>query len=97
MGSILIGPDNFVTAVDQFMGPFYSNIRSTTKKLAIFFDQFMSFDHQVTELIQPCFLHLRNIAKIRWYSADLKLLIHFHFPPISIIVIPSLCASVKPL
>ncbi len=44
----------------------------------VIFDQYMIFDYQVTELVQSCFLQLRNIAKIRCISssADLELLIH---------------------
>lgn len=36
---ILIGLDNFATAVDQFIGPFHSNINSAAKNLGIIFDQ----------------------------------------------------------
>ena len=60
---LLIGPKIFVTAATQFIGPLQPNIKSTAKNLSIIFDQ--PSDHHVNKLVQSCFLHLRNIAKIR--------------------------------
>ena len=39
---ILFGPDKFVTAVDQFIGPLHTNIKPTAKNLGIIFDQHMT-------------------------------------------------------
>ena len=75
---ILFGPDEFVTAVDQFIGPLRSNITSTAKNLGIIFDQHMTFDLHVTKLVQSDFLQLHNVAKIKRFlsSSDMEQLIH---------------------
>ena len=75
---ILFGPDKFVTAVDQFIGPLCTNIKPTAKNLGIIFDQHMTFDLHVTKLVQSDFLQLHNVAKIKRFlsSSDMEQLIH---------------------
>ncbi|MGL4878764.1 hypothetical protein, partial [Paraclostridium dentum] len=40
-------------------------VKPVARNLGVLFDCNLSFEHHITKLVQSCFYHLRNIAKIR--------------------------------
>lgn len=65
---------NFTT----FTTVFSDNIQKEARNLGVIFESELSFDAQVTKVVQSCFVQLRQLTKIRTFlsSADLEKVIH---------------------
>lgn len=54
------------------------NLKTVAKNLGVWFNSDLSFEWHTTKLVQSCFYHLRNIAKIRSILSfkDTEILLH---------------------
>ena len=75
---ILFGSPNFTQAFHSELGTFAANVTQSARNLGVFFDPDISFNTQVTKVVQSCYFQIRNIAKIKSFlsHADLETVIH---------------------
>ena len=75
---IIIGPPSKRHQILGSLGELATLVKPSAKNLGVIFDQDLSFEPQVKKIVQPCFYHLRNIAKVRSFIAttDFEKLIH---------------------
>ena len=60
------------------LGTLSNNHKMKVRNLGVIFDPELSFDHQVTKVVQCCFIQLRQLAKVRPFltTPDLEKVIH---------------------
>ena len=75
---LLFGPPQSIPFLHSQLGNLSQNVKSVARNLGVMFDSSLSFNHQVTKVIQSCFFQLRNIAKIKSFLSysDLEKVIH---------------------
>ena len=75
---LLFGPPNSIPAFQSQLGNLSNNIKGAARNLGVMFDSSLSFNQQVTKVVQSCFFQLRNIAKIKSFISfsDLEKVIH---------------------
>ena len=85
---LLFGPPNAISSLQSHLGGLSTNVKSDTHNLGVIFDPNLSFNGQITSVVQSCFFQLRNIAKIRSFISrtDLEKVIHALFTHVQIIV-----------
>ena len=72
-------PNTEITAnLMSSLGTLASNQKMKVRNLGVIFDPELSFDHQVTKVVQCCFIQLRQLAKVRPFltTPDLEKVIH---------------------
>lgn len=62
---ILFGPPKSVTILQNHLGLQSANVKPAAKNLVMMFDIDLSFDKQITSIVQSSFYQLRSISKIR--------------------------------
>ena len=75
---LLFGPPNAISST-QSNGGLSANVKSAASNLWVIFDPNLSFNGQMTSIVQSCFFQLRNIAKIRSFvsCSDLEKVIFY--------------------
>ena len=75
---ILFGPPKSTLPFHAALGTLASNITPTARSLGVMFDPQISFNSQITTVVQSCYYQIRNIAKIKSFisTADLETVIH---------------------
>ena len=62
---ILFGPHSSRQSLLNSLGPLAPNVSPVARNLGVQFDSELRFEHQVKKVVQTCFMHLRNIHKIK--------------------------------
>ena len=67
-----------INNLSSSLGALSDNIRTEARNLGVIIDSVLSFDAQVTKVLQSCFAQLRQLSKIRPFlsSADLEKVLH---------------------
>ena len=75
---ILFGPPMSTLPFHAELGTLSSNITLTARSLGVMFDPQLSFNKQITTVVQSCYHQIRNIAKIKSFlsTTDLETVIH---------------------
>ena len=63
-----------ITDLSSSLGALSNNVQKEVRNLGVIIDSELSFDTQVTKVVQSCFAQLRQLTKIRSFlsSADLE-------------------------
>ena len=68
---ILFGPLSSHTTILHNLGPLAANVTPVVKNLGVQLDSELRFEIQIKKVVQTCFMHIRNINKIKSFlSAD---------------------------
>ena len=75
---LIIGSESITETVQQCIGPLAVNVKQASQNLGVLFDRHMNFECHIKKVVQSCFFHLRNIAKIKAILSfqDLEKIIH---------------------
>ena len=76
--SLIVAPEHSIPAIKQSLGPLSAHAQSTVRNLGVIFDQSLSLDSHVRQLIGSCYYQLRNIAKLRSVVTriEMEMIIH---------------------
>lgn len=75
---LVCAPDSFVPTVINNLGFLSSMVQSNVRNLGVTFDQALSLEKHVNNLVRSCFFHLRNVARLsRMVSKpELEIIVH---------------------
>ena len=62
---LLFAPPDSTLSIQAQLGTLSNNVKTSARNLGVWFDSNLSFDGQVTRVVQACFIQLRNISKIK--------------------------------
>lgn len=75
---LIFAPEAITPSILQHLGTYAPFVRSSMRNLGVVFDGALSFEPHINQLTKSCFLHLRNINKLRPIVSyqELEMLIH---------------------
>ena len=75
---LLFGPPNSTQPFIPELGSLSQNVKESARNLGVIFDSALTFNPQVTRVVQTCYFQLRNISRIKSFlsPADLEKVIH---------------------
>lgn len=76
--TLVVAPDTIVPLITQHLGNLSSSVKKSLRNLGVIFDEGMSLERHMNQLVKNCNFHLRNISKLRHMvsSHELEMIVH---------------------